>query len=765
MNKTAALSRLTDKLPLALLAVFSLCSLNLEARHNMHLNDTVTVGMNAIDHILQRPLGSPVFDNKRFGDHLFISGGAGISVLGTALEDRDNRSIRPSYRFGVSLGDWVTPVHGWRIGAAFGSHSKREGTTTPYFGSISADYLMNFTALLRGHNPYRCFELIGGLGIEYQRIRNNGVFGNEYGARASIQARVNATRSMYVYLEPSLTMLAGTKLMNNDWRRFKPDVGINIGIGYRLLGKKERLAGATPFAGADDSHLFFGIGGGLSNFAHNLAYRSTTDNITGTAHIGKMFSSAAGLRLKAQYGKLGMTGDNRQRYLATGSLDYVWNISSAFGGYRPSELFSLDMNIGVAGAYVGTGTKKIYPGIEGGFTALFRLSPNWGIYIEPQMQFFTSGFSRDMRGRSYSPVASVFAGLRYTLGNFRHEFAEDYKEYSGARNWFITFAGAPARRLRGNTDSGIAAMVGFGKRFTPISSWRVSVDGEAFHTNPRYASLSVGADYLFSISTSMTGFNPHRIFDLSGLIGVNAGFAKTPDNMLAGGKAGLHGAFRLSEALDLFIEPQLLAAREFGHGNSRWEPEMRLMIGLNYRLGGSSSRHSESATPWIGDKRSFVSLAGGPMLSSNTFFDSKSERINGALDLAVGRWTSRVSGLRLGVTYDFVPDRNGSKPLNLFSAHADYMLNMTSLMDSNPARRFHIIGIAGIGAGKSDISQSRLRPMANAGMQFRYNLPGGIDLHIEPNVSFAPQRIAYSYVRNNRFIALGRIMAGLSYRF
>lgn len=52
------------------------------------------------------------------------------------------------------------------------------------------------------------------------------------------------------------------------------------------------MAGATPFAGINDDHLFFGIGGGLSNFAQNIAYRATTDNIAGEAYVGKMFSSA-----------------------------------------------------------------------------------------------------------------------------------------------------------------------------------------------------------------------------------------------------------------------------------------------------------------------------------------------------------------------------------------------------------------------------------------------------------------------------------------
>ena len=55
--------------------------------------------------------------------------------------------------------------------------------------------------------------------------------------------------------------------------------------------------------------------------------------------------------------------------------------------------------------------------------------------------------------------------------------------------------------------------------------------------------------------------------------------------------------------------------------------------------------------------------------------------------------------------------------------------------------------------------------MGNAGLQFRYNLPSNIDLHIEPCISAYMNRVIPAYGTSNRFITVGRILAGASYRF
>jgi hypothetical protein len=76
------------------------------------------------------------------------------------------------------------------------------------------------------------------------------------------------------------------------------------------------------------------------------------------------------------------------------------------------------------------------------------------------------------------------------------------------------------------------------------------------------------------------------VFDLSGLLGIGGGIA---GNSIAvrpmyEGKVGLHGAFRLTEAFDIFLEPQLVALHTATVNSLGWNAGPRLNIGLTYRL-------------------------------------------------------------------------------------------------------------------------------------------------------------------------------------
>lgn len=743
-----------------MLAYVALCLPSVaHAKMTYQLSDTVRTGFNALDYVLQKPLGNPHFGHKRFGDHFFMSGGAGVSMAGL--------HTRPGAVLELQFGDWVTPVHGWRIGFDIGAHSVQRGYSYVGYGAVSADYLLNFTSLLRGYRTGRTFELIGGLGAEYQRVRNDGSWGNELGIRASLQARFNVSRSLYLYLEPRLTLLTGTKYagITDQYRRFRPDLAFHFGLGYRLLTGEERRNGTTRFLNVDDSHLFWGVGAGAGSFLRGASQSSIGPDTH--IYVGKWLSSVAALRVKAQFGKYKLPGRiPPHHYIATGMLDYVWNITNAFGGYRPQEVFGLNLNLGVGVGYVNNAKAKLYPGAEAGLTASFRLSPNWSLYIEPQVQIFTRGFSEAAgKGRNLSPMGSVMAGVSYTIGNFYHNFPQSFQDYLKAKNYFLNISGAPSVRFRGNYGTGFAASAGFGKRFTPVSSWRLTADGEVFNNFPRYMSLGLSADYLFSISTSMAGFNPDRVFDLSGVIGVTGGLAhvRGPVKPMLGAKAGLHGAFRLSDALDLYIEPQFVAMKSSGSGSVGWNPGIRVMAGLTYRLGRKDSFASDAIyrSPMEG-RNNFVSLSGAP-----TFYSGNlgGKHVNGAMDVALGRWFNLVSGLRLGGTYDFIPDDNPRKRLNMGIIHADYLLNVTSLITRDENRRFHIIGLLGGGIGFSDAKGSSAGLVLETGMQFRYNLPSNVDLHLEPNVSFIMNRVTPNYASPSRFTAMGRLMLGASYRF
>ncbi len=733
-----------------------------QAKMSKALNDTASTGMNAIDHVLQKPLGSPVYEQKRFGDHLFISAGGAISSYGHRPVD----GFRPGLQAEISLGDWITPAHGWRMNLDGGVHSRFTGEDWKVFGAVSADYLMNFSSLLRGDNPDRRVEVIGALGAEYQRIRYNGLWGNKVGLRAALQLRFNVQRNIYIYAEPRLSLLAGTRFSGDGQRRFRPDLSFNIGLGYRLLNKQQRLDGASQFDCAPDDHLFFGVGGGVWAFTRNGSQEFRHPNGFGSFFAGKFFSPTAGLRLKGELGNIGGNGIPH-RTLAIGSLNFVWNLNSAFGGYRPGQVFDMSLNLGPVLAYAGNVKGNYYPGAEASITALFRLTPEWGIFIEPEARMFTGKFSRELDACAHGPFLSVSAGLRYTIGNFSHNYPESYTDYLKARNNFLTFAVAPSWRRRGDYGTGFVAQAGFGRRESPLSSWRISARGEVFSRNPNYMSLGVDADYLLSMSTGMAGFNPDRVFDLSALVGVGGGIAwrSGPVRAMVEGRVGLHGSFRLSDALDFYIEPQLAANTMFYGSSCHWTPELRVMAGLKYKLGTPAGILSGLAAGRYADGRNFVSFTGGPTFFSSTFIN-KPHHLSGALDASVGRWFSSVSGMRIGYTADIITRQKskGKRPY-IHTAHADYLLNISSLMDKNPARRFHIIGMLGAGVGFSNLPESFPGLMLESGVQFRYNLDHGIDVHIEPDVSFYPNRVVIGYTSDARFVMIPRIMTGLSYRF
>ncbi|MDE5656697.1 MAG: hypothetical protein K2I19_06465, partial [Muribaculaceae bacterium] len=369
-----------------------------QAKMSKALNDTASTGMNAIDHVLQKPLGSPVYEHKRFGDRLFLSAGGAISAYGHRPAD----GFRPGLQAEISLGDWITPVHGWRVNLDGGVHSRFTGENWKVFGAVSADYLMNFSSLLRGDNPDRRVEVIGALGAEYQRIRYSGLWGNEIGLRAALQLRFNVQRNLYIYAEPRLSLLAGTRFSGDGMRRFRPDLSFNIGLGYRLLDKQQRQDGASQFECAADDHLFFGVGGGVWAFTRNGSQEFRHPNGFGSFFAGKYFSPTAGLRLK---GELGTIGGNvtPSHTLAIGSLDFVWNLNSAFGGYRPGQVFDLSLNLGPVLAYAGKVKGHYYPGAEASITALFRLTPEWGIFIEPEARMFTRKFTRELDACAHGP--------------------------------------------------------------------------------------------------------------------------------------------------------------------------------------------------------------------------------------------------------------------------------------------------------------------------------------------------------------------------
>ncbi len=732
-------------------------------RVSINLRGQESSGFNALDYVLQKPLPADTFpaDDKGFGHHFFIGAGGGVSMIGNSLSG----SIKPGFRLGGQVGSWFTPVHGIRIGADAGLLSVHKGITRTWFGALRADYLLNMSALLRGYDPNRKFELIGSVGMEYQRLRQYGVWGNNIGLGAALQMRLNVGQSFYLFAEPRLAVLTGRRYDGaNDWRRMKADMSLNIGLGYRILHGNMRKLHSTPFEIKNDDQLYFGTGGGLWCLPRN-SFRMK--NPFGEAFVGKMFSSASGLQFTMGFNQLRRELPLGNKYLATASLDYILNLGNALGGYSPRDVFQTQLNVGVSGAMLPSPHGRVLsPGVSLGLTGLFRLSDNWDIFIHPQMYVFGRKVTENMRQR-YSPLAAVNLGVRYTIGDFSRLSPESYTEFNkDPKRWFISAGFGYGHKYRSNFGHGVDVYVGLGKRLTPVSSWRVQLVGDVYSHSPRLCEASVHIDYLSSITTAMYGYNPERLFDLQMVLGINAGASHYNGPLKAsfGLQGGFQANFRLGEHFDLYVEPQFLAVSGPTISNSRsWFPELRAQIGLRYKFGSEGKREKVNTTDTsYENERNFVSLSAGPLAFSGTILHGM-PHITGGLDIAVGHWFTRVSGLRLTYANDWI--YRNEKNNYIGSAHLNYLLNITSLIDRSPSRRFHVIGAIGGGLGISPKAFVKVSGMAYGGVQFRYNLPFNIDIHIEPGLEAWPNRLIPNPTSVTRFEFAGKLSVGASYRF
>lgn len=543
-------------------------------------------GFNALDYVLQKPNRNVTFGSKKFGDRLFVSFEAGPAWFHNPEQLFDFPKTDPT--FGISVGDWVTPTHGWRA-SLNGGFRHLDGGHHPIYGGISVDYLGNLSALVRGYDPSRRWEFIGSAGLEYQLLHHCGDNSSLFGLRLGLQARLNLNKSSFVYVEPRVGLYAGDAI-DHTWNyRYRIQPSIMFGFGYRRLSGAERRAASDKFVSRGfEENMFYELGGGWTDLKRHdgKAGLFTDQNISAMFSAGKWFNPTSALRLTGAYGKL----NYRQAFIRA-DLDYVWNITSALTGYRLSEVFDLDFSAGLSGIYVNKAKMKFYPGAKVGLQATFNVTHNWGIFIRPELHMYGRHFTDDIVDRE--AMSSLHLGVRYTVGDYKYDYESNlatFREKESKKN-FVTATVGPAKYNNGSYGIGCALQLGYGRWFTPMSAWRVTLDAQTFpRSEYELRNVSLGADYILSLSSALLGYDPSRFFDFSGSVGAYGGLAhcvRTSESKamrpLLTFKASFLWSFRITDDLRAVVETQSLASNlPLPNGNYQMRPEMRLMLGAHY---------------------------------------------------------------------------------------------------------------------------------------------------------------------------------------
>lgn len=725
---------------------------------------TVISGFNALDYRLQKAAPNESFPKKRFGDHLFIT-----VEGGPTFTHRSNGQLigHPDLgaRGGFSIGDWFTPVHGMKLGINGGAR-KEFGERKHAFAGVSLDYLMNLSALAHKYDPDRMFELIGVAGVEYQR-RFKGGSGNAFGGHLGLQARFNVTRSTFLYIEPRLGLYSDGVNVRSSWQKYDWEGAVMIGLGYRMAPGIKRFATRLDNEAAYDN-TFYGISAGVnSTIQGGMSQWKDLIGPVGSLYIGKWASTISGWRLSGTVGSFGKSNDGHPKYAAA-EIDYLFNINSAINGFNPESRFNTNVFFGPVAAVTSRNSSKVRLGAAVGLQGVIDLTRNLQLVLEPKAMLFNRHFSN--YSQRVNVLGSFSIGFQYRLGRFsddlvKYDFTGSMEDFMAANNMFLTVS-AGTLSHRSSWGKNATASIGFGKWFSPLSAWRVTLNGDYFNAKPRYGAGTLHADYLFSLTNLFCGYNPDRVFDLSVIGGLHAGAAHYNGGVhgVYGGQAGLQARFNVSENVDIFFEPQLMATRAKGYRYSL-DPNWRMMLGLNYKFGNrKKADRSKWTTSDDGEKLNYVSLIGGPGLFSESVRTSAVKKVCGGLDVVVGHKFTSVSSLQAGIGYDFVGRRRGTE-IGIGTLHADYLMDVTQLVDYDPDRKFHISGLVGAGMGWSNYHSSSVGLAAQVGMQLKWRVSSDVDILVEPRGTFWQPRVCNIPGNGHHFTGAGKLMLGVSYKF
>ncbi len=485
---------------------------------------------NAFKYLLQKPIKVESFKPKRFLDHFFITTGAGVNFLEV------DKTYSPAGEASLHIGDWITPVHGIRLGIKGGF--LRSGDTWSEknkFVSGEIDYLMNLSALGAGSYSYsRPFEVSAVLGADVIYAKRNGAEHWSPGGHIGLLGTLRLSDVAFVYLEPRFYMYSDK--VNPDpevtrgWRHYVYGASLSAGLGYRLVGGENRRSSSYEWGSAlDGLFLSAGLTGGMIMIN---PLKSSTDHAGALASlaVGKMFNPFTGLRLK---GKGGFYVEHRpaKLKLINAQLDFLFNMTNLMGGYDDSRRLWVNGVIGadLAGSKLSE-EMKWTPGAGGGLQFNFRTSRYSSFYIEPRVDVYASKFIPTFNSfRKYDITTSIEMGFTFYRNEMQN--ADRYGDNRLVRrnfwdNLFIQGGAgiASVGTKQAVTGSGYispTAYLGVGTWFDKLSGLRIS----GYGSNMKYGSsqgrkmVEAGADYLLNFSNLIVGYNPDRRFEVFGALG------------------------------------------------------------------------------------------------------------------------------------------------------------------------------------------------------------------------------------------------------
>lgn len=730
-------------------------------------NGTSILPQSALEYMLQRPSVAKHYKEKRIMDRAFLEAGFGLN---NTL--RRNTTANMDWgHFGfngrVAFGDWLTPEHGFRIGLE-GNIFRRTGISNKAKAyGISADYLMNLSAIASRNYEYpRTFEVIGTAGFDILRSHMDGEVKWASGLHLGLRGQVNLSNYTYFYLEPRISVFDDNLLHRESRLGWRPTASISAGLGYRLVPGTRVEENEFKSTGMllDNTFLSFSAGPAVIANADRSVWKKQT-GARAFGFLGRWFDPYNGLRLgfslmEYEQNGQGQTQENGKKvsygHVKGGQLsaEYILNMNNAFGGFLPKRQFWVNTLVGAHYSYLQTGNgKKWVPGVGIGLQANLRLADYASLFVEPRLDLYPKKYAAYASTSNQGDLAaSLLMGITISQTGDMTEADNRNESFNNAAWYDHTFIEGsvggmiPLRSYslhHPKTTLAPTAQAGVGKWFTPLSGVRLKAEaGQArWDKDDRRSYVTLGADYLWNISSAATGYDPDRSFELIGFLGLHGSAWRNRAKFYYGANVGLRGLWNATPTTSFFIEPIVYAYDNAflpGHTASSFKLDLMaaMRAGVQFNINAS-----EGINPhWYdaGDGRTFYSLSAGGLVSPIGLRGKANMGVTARA--AFGRWYSPVSAWRVGIGTQAMRHKGGRR--NTYSGKlflgADYLTDITAAtFGENPDRAVSLRSVFGGNiALRYKRGKSTFCPDVHAGLQLGLNVGKGWEIYGEPLLTY-----------------------------
>lgn len=399
-----------------------------------------------------KPFGKvPTLEGDKFLDNTFVSIAAGGQVQLSRLTDEIGLTNSIGPHFSLSVGKWLIPAFGLRL-SGFKSadtwHKKVLAETetsaqeefyemSTYLGGrlegmLDATYFFNG----RQTDPKFSINLLAGgeLGLIRKESGYHPARGGYTGFTGGAQLKYKLFDDVSIFIEPRTTMASyslrtNEKVENRYLAKKYTDNLFNINIGIEIRRSSEENRMARSLSLEDFRPSFFASGAiGFAIPLEPKRYELKRHfNYQAMLAAGRILSPISSARVSVDFSPLSvdMKGGAASYNMASGSIDYLLNLSNLMMGFDSERKYDVQLLAGLVASMrlapseevpdEDMNKSKLFIGGELGVQASCKVSPRFKVFLEPQIRIYGKKLLKQSTIQGTDMLMSLRAGTSFSF--------------------------------------------------------------------------------------------------------------------------------------------------------------------------------------------------------------------------------------------------------------------------------------------------------------------------------------------------------------